>query len=87
MALASGLSNLFVYCYLGKMVTDHFLAYADYVYNTNWQKLPVNLRKFIILMIQNAQRPLYYHGFHVMRLDLETFTKVSLPYPTISIFL
>lgn len=28
-------------------------------------------------MIENIQRPLYYHGFGLAILDLETFTRVN----------
>lgn len=31
-------------------------------------------------MIGNAQRPIFYHGFGFIILDLETFAKVSLTF-------
>lgn len=56
----------FLYCYFGKSATDSY-----------WQKLPIELQKYLILMIANMQRPLYYHGFGIAVLDLETFIKVK----------
>lgn len=50
---------------------------ADCLYDTNWQKLPIRLQKYVVLMIGNAQKPLYYHGFGVALLNLETFNGVS----------
>lgn len=76
-AFASGILNLFVYCYLGKIATDNYGAFADCVYGCQWPILPVKLQRFIKLMIGNAQRRLYYDGFGVVVLDLGTFTSVS----------
>lgn len=55
---------------------------ADCLYEANWQELPPELQKNFILMIQNAQRPCFYHGFGMAILNLETFTKVSLIFVT-----
>lgn len=49
---------------------------ADCVYEMNWQKLPLQLQKYIIVMIENMQKPLYYHGFNIIKLELNTFIKV-----------
>lgn len=75
-ALAYGLAHLYAYCYVGRHSTDYYLAYADYLYESNWMYLSIELQKTFILMIANAQRPLRYHGFHVAVLDFELFTKV-----------
>lgn len=76
MLVSINILNLFLYCFFGKMATDSFKEMSICLYKTNWQNLPVDLQKFVVLMIGNAQRPLYYHGFGVAILDLETFTKV-----------
>lgn len=78
MLVSINILNLFLYCFFGKMATDSFRDMANCLYRSNWQNLPIHLQKYIILMIGNAQRPLYYHGFGVVILDLETFTKVNL---------
>lgn len=67
-----GIANLFIYCYLGKLSTESYAKMADCVYNI------IGLQKHYILMIANMQKPLYYHGFGVIYLELETFTRVSL---------
>lgn len=69
-------SIMFVYCYYGEMATESFENIADALYESNWQNLSIQLQKYYILMIGNAQRPLYYHGFHVSILSLNTFAKV-----------
>lgn len=69
-------SNLFLYCYFGSRSTQTSYAYADALYKSEWFHLPMELQKFTIVMIANAQRPLFYHGFGVARLNLDTFCSV-----------
>lgn len=59
------------------MATESFEKMADSLFESNWGDLPVDLQKFYILMIGNAQKPMFYHGFKVAVLNLETFMKVS----------
>lgn len=77
-ALLIGLSNLFVYCYFGKLATDSFFKMSDCLYNANWHALPIKLQKYFILMIQHSQQPLSYHGFKMVIFNLETFMAVSI---------
>lgn len=69
--------NIFVYCYYGLMATESYEDMAQCLFESNWRKLSVELQKYIILMIQNTQRSLYYHGFEIFILNLETYLKVS----------
>lgn len=50
---------------------------ADCLFESNWQGLPVDLQKYVILMIKQSQEPLFYHGSGIAVLDLETFSSVS----------
>lgn len=70
-------SNLFIYCYFGKLATESYQNMADCLYESNWWELPVELQKYFLLMNVNMQRLLFYHGFEVAVLNLETFSKVS----------
>lgn len=72
----AGTSNLFAYCYLGKMATHSYENMAKCLYDCNWHELSPKLQKYIVVMMANAQRPVYYDGFGVAVLNLETFTKV-----------
>lgn len=76
LAVPLGTSLLFVYCYLGKMSTESHLKMSDCLYECSWLSLSCKLQKYLIVMIENAQRPIYYHGFDVAVLNLETFSKV-----------
>lgn len=68
--------NLFLYCFFGRMATESFEQMAICLYQANWPVLPNHLQKYFLLMIANAQRPLYYHGFGMVAMNLQTFTKV-----------
>lgn len=71
-----GSSNLFLYCFYGKWATESYANMTYYVYEADWPSAPVALQKYFILMIANMQKPLYYHGFGIAVLNLETFAKV-----------
>lgn len=75
-----GLSTIFLYCYFGKSASRSFEKMSDCLYEMDWHKLPNHLQKYIILIIQNGQKPIYYHGMGIVVLNLETFTKVSIMY-------
>lgn len=77
-AAIAGLTNLFVYCYFGDMATTSFAQMSAELYKSNWEQLPVKLQKYLILMIRNTQRPLYYDGFRLVVLDMKTLAKVFL---------
>lgn len=70
------MSNLFVFCYFGALTTELFFEFGNYLYGNCWYELPIDLQNYVALIIINAQRPLNYHGSHIVYLNLKTFTKV-----------
>lgn len=71
------MSILFIYCYFGKIATDSFEKMSDFVYlKMEWHILAPKLQKYVVLMIENMQKPIFYHGFHVAVVDLNTFIRV-----------
>ncbi|XP_031638083.1 odorant receptor 85c-like isoform X2 [Contarinia nasturtii] len=76
LAIMVNLTNLFVYCYFGKLSSLSYEQMAYSLYEFNWQRLPVKLQKYLVLMIGNMHRPIFYHGFGFFILNLETFTKL-----------
>lgn len=46
------------------------------LYDLDWQKFPVKLQKYLIIMMGNMQTIMVYHGFGVVCLDLMTFIAV-----------
>lgn len=59
------------------MATDSFDQMAPCLFASNWRKLPIELQKCYVILIANAQRPVYYHGCSVIILNFETFSNVS----------
>lgn len=50
---------------------------ADFIYESDWHLHSIKLQKYIMLMMENMQMPLYYTGFGIAYLNLETFERVS----------
>lgn len=73
-----GISNLFIYCYFGKIATDSFRSMSDCLYQCDWPDLPTTWQKHYIILIGNAQIPLNYNGLGLAILNLETFVQVKL---------
>lgn len=69
-------SIVFMYCYVGSLTTQQFLRYSVVWYEIPWYKLPIDLQKFIPLIIANTQQPLIFQGFAIIKLNLAAFTKV-----------
>lgn len=69
---------LFGYCFNGKVATDSYENMAGDLNDCNWQDLPMKYQKYLIVMMADAQQPLYYHGFGVIGLKLEIFTTVRI---------
>lgn len=75
-AVTTGVANLYLYCVFGKMTTESFEKISDAMYECNWQEFPVDFQKYLLFMITNAQRRLFYDGFGLVVLNLYTFCKV-----------
>lgn len=74
-----GISNLFVYCYFGKMSSESFERMAISLSEANWCSLPIELQKWFVIVIGMIQKPVCYHGLgrQFLNLNLETFNEVS----------
>lgn len=69
--------TLFYYCYHGQSATDYLAAFADCLYGSEWMNLSTMLQKPFVFMIAHAQIPRQYHGYGIVSLNLETFSKVN----------
>lgn len=78
MGMYAGISNLFISCFFGKLATESYSKMTDYLLDTNWYEYPSNLQKYLVVMVANTQRPIVYHGFKIVILDLGSFTKANL---------
>lgn len=76
-AVSLGLFSLLLPCYFGKMATDSYENMAASSYDFDWHEFPVDLQKYWLRILSNAQIPLNYRAAGVAVLNLETFTKAS----------
>lgn len=73
--LTSG-SNLFLYYYFGHTVTDCYADISDDVFNSDWFKQSLDVQKYFLMIIQNAQHLNYFDGFGLTYLTLNNYCKV-----------
>lgn len=69
-------ANIFLYCYFGQLATDSYIKMADCLFESKWYNQPLSYQKNLIVMIQNAQQTIHYHGFNIAYLNLNNFCKV-----------
>lgn len=77
MALSASYIWLFVFCYFGEKVTGAFDKLSDCIYQTDWYRFPVELRKYVVIMLLFAQKPVYMLAFKKFQCTLRTFEQVN----------
>lgn len=71
-----GTLNIFCFCYFGILSSEYYELMSERLYESNWLDLPIGLKKYFIIMIKNAQSPVYYQGCKMITLNMKTFGKV-----------
>lgn len=66
----------YLFCDFGDKVTDQFSGSSVKIYNVLWYQYPVDQQKHFILMILDANKPVYIQGFFVQS-TRESFKKVK----------
>lgn len=77
-SVPASLVTLYVYCYAGSMMTVHFEELADVVYQSKWYEYDPQIRKCLVLLIANCQKPMVFNGFKLIYLTLNTFARVCM---------
>lgn len=67
-----------LFCYFANMASDRLSSLGNTVFATNWYDYPVEWQKFVILMVERSQKPVYFKGLHLIKCTLEVFGTVSL---------
>lgn len=73
--LSSG-SSLFLYSNYANKSTNFYIDLADLLYESNWTKLSAKMQINLIVIIRDAQKPIFYHMIHTRNLHLKTFLQV-----------
>lgn len=58
------------------MASNRLSSIGLAVYAANWYDYPVQLQRFIVLMISRSGKPAYFNAFDVINCSLEVFGKV-----------
>lgn len=72
-------SSILFYCYFGNIVTAKYSQVAVAAYASDWYAYPIRLRLYILLIMAYAQRPADVSAYTIIRLNLQTFSKVNKP--------
>lgn len=67
----------YISCYHANNVTLKSSSVADIAYDMRWYTFPVQEQRFIIRMIQRAQKPFHLKGFGIVDCTLATFLNVN----------
>ena len=73
-------SQIYVSCYYGNKAATASDDLVFSLYSCSWFDMPVDARKMIIIMMQNAQSTMYFGIAEFFRLSLEQFGRVSFKY-------
>lgn len=66
----------FLICNMGEMVTSSFLELDETVYGLVWYHLPVELQRYVPIMLMSIQRPVIMKGVFALDCSRDTFKQV-----------
>lgn len=64
------------FCYFVNSTTDHVLRLGTTAYSLNWFEHPVEMQKYIVLMISRSHAKIQFSGLGLIPCTLEAFGKV-----------
>lgn len=70
-------SYVFVFCFIGTIITDKCFEMAKIVFETNWYASPIEHQRYVILILARSQKPFYFHGYGFVPCSLMMFKSVS----------
>ena len=70
------IAYVYLYNYFGEETNDKFAKVSHLLYGADWITLPIHLKKVMLIMMINAQKPLFYRTFGGFPLNLDTFAIV-----------
>lgn len=76
-AIVVSMLNLYMYCYFGAFTTYNFADYVQCLSNAEWYGLSIDIQHHFLMILRNAQLEVCYDGFGMIKLNLETFLKVT----------
>lgn len=83
--LLSCFVQIFLICDFGHKVCNQFIALEDSIYRINWYLLPIDLQRFLLIIMIASQKSVEIRGFGNISCTRETFKKVNFNKELISI--
>lgn len=68
----------YAFCYFAEMTTQHIVRVGGMAFEANWMEYPVEVQKYITLIIARSQYPTRFTGLGIISCTLEMFSKVKL---------
>lgn len=69
---------LFFYCQCGEFVMNEFDEFDDELYRCKWYLFPIEIRRMLVIVMINTQKPLKIRGFFNTVCTREAFKIVSI---------
>lgn len=66
----------FLHCHYATLITEQIEDVGFSAYDSNWFDLPMDIQKYIILIIMRSQEELYFTGLGMIYCTVETLGKV-----------
>lgn len=73
--LCSALGWIYIFCHFGNKVTSAYQELNESIYLCDWHLFPMEIRKYLPILIMIVQKPIYMRGFG-FNCTLETFKTV-----------
>lgn len=67
----------YFYCNSASLTIDRISDIQNTIYDLPWYDMPLETRKYLILIMGKSQNPIYFMGYGLIRCTLENFGKVS----------
>uniref|UniRef100_A0ABD2WJA9 Odorant receptor n=1 Tax=Trichogramma kaykai TaxID=54128 RepID=A0ABD2WJA9_9HYME len=68
--------NIFIFCYVGEILTDKCNKIGQAVFESSWSELPAADVKNFILVLAVAQKPVFLTAGKMITLSIRSFTNV-----------
>ena len=66
----------FLFCYFANLATDRVSYVCDTIYDPSWFDQPIDMQKYVILMIARSQERIYFTGLGLMSCSMAVFGNV-----------
>lgn len=68
---------IFLYSYFANQITVRISTMSNTAYYSKWFACPLELQKYVVLIIARSQEPIQFTGFGIVNCTLETLGKVT----------